>query len=145
MKAVLQRVQQSSVTVDGEVISSIHQGLLILLGIEQDDTLENVLLLCKKIANLRIFEDDQGKMNLSVLDINGEVLVISQFTLMANTQKGNRPSFVKAASPEIAQPLIAQFCNVLREYGIPVKEGIFGAHMMISLVNDGPVTIWLEN
>lgn len=145
MKAVLQRVQQSSVTVDGEIISSIHQGLLILLGIEQDDTPENVLPLCKKIANLRIFEDDQGKMNVSVLDINGEVLVISQFTLMANTQKGNRPSFVKAASPEIAQPLIAQFCSVLREYGIPVKEGIFGAHMLVSLVNDGPITIWLEN
>lgn len=145
MKAVLQRVQQSSVTVDGEVVSSIHQGLLILLGIEQEDTSENVLLLCKKIANLRIFEDDRQKMNLSVLDVQGEVLVISQFTLMANTQKGNRPSFVKAAPPEIAQPLIAQFCSELRSYGIPVKEGVFGAHMMVSLVNDGPVTIWLEN
>lgn len=145
MKAVLQRVQQSSVSVDGEVISSIHQGLLILLGIEQEDTMGNVLPLCKKIANLRIFEDDQQKMNVSILDVQGEALVISQFTLMANTQKGNRPSFVKAAPPEIAQPLIAQFCSVLRNYGIAVKEGVFGAHMMVSLVNDGPVTIWLEN
>ncbi|HAF60922.1 MAG TPA: D-tyrosyl-tRNA(Tyr) deacylase [Anaerolineaceae bacterium] len=145
MKALLQRVSQSSVAVDGQLISAVKQGLLVLLGVEQDDSSENVLALSKKIANLRIFEDKQGKMNLSVMDIQGEILVISQFTLMANTHKGNRPSFVKAAPPEIAQPLIAEFCGKLRECGLTVKEGVFGAHMLVSLVNDGPVTIWLEN
>ncbi|MHB8806407.1 MAG: D-aminoacyl-tRNA deacylase [Anaerolineaceae bacterium] len=145
MKAVLQRVSHSSVTVDKQVISSINKGLLVLLGIEKRDTVENAKALCKKIANLRIFEDAQEKMNLSILDIQGEVLVISQFTLMANTQKGNRPAFVDAAPPEIAKPLIEDFCARLREYGVTVQQGIFGAHMMVELVNDGPVTIWLEN
>lgn len=145
MKALLQRVSHSSVSVDDQEISSIGKGLLILLGIEKEDTAENAAVLCKKIANLRIFEDAQEKMNLSVSDIRGEVLVISQFTLMANTKKGNRPSFVDAAPPEEAKPLIKFFCETLREYGPSVKEGIFGAHMLVELVNDGPVTIWLEN
>ena len=145
MKAVLQRVSHSSVTVDKQVISSIDKGLLVLLGIEKKDTVENAKTLCKKIANLRIFEDTQEKMNLSILDIQGKVLVISQFTLMANTQKGNRPAFVDAAPPEIAKPLIENFCEMLREHGLTVEEGIFGAHMMVELVNDGPVTILLEN
>lgn len=145
MKALLQRVSHSSVTIDQQVISSIGKGLLVLLGIENSDKAENVPALCKKIANLRIFEDAQEKMNLSVLDIKGEVLVISQFTLMANTKKGNRPSFVDAAPPEYAKPHIKFFCETLRGYGLSVKEGIFGAHMLVDLVNDGPVTIWLEN
>jgi len=145
MKAVLQRVSHSSVTVDKQLISSINKGLLVLLGIEKRDTVENAKALCKKIANLRIFEDTQEKMNLSILDIQGEMLVISQFTLMANTQKGNRPAFVDAAPAEIAKPLIEDFCKILREYGLTVKEGIFGTHMMVELVNDGPVTILLED
>ena len=144
MKAVLQRVSHSSVSVDGKEISSIGKGLLILLGIEKEDTAENAAVLCKKIANLRIFEDTQEKMNLSVLDISGEALVVSQFTLMANTKKGNRPSFIDAAPPEIAEPLVGVFCQKLGEFGIPVRQGVFGAHMLIDLVNDGPVTILLE-
>lgn len=145
MKALLQRVSQSSVSVDNQIISSIENGLLVLLGIEKEDTPAQAAALCKKIANLRIFEDDQDKMNLSIMDVHGEILVISQFTLMANTKKGNRPSFVDAAPPEIAKPLIRVFCNTMQEYGIPVKEGVFGAHMQVALINDGPVTIWLEN
>ena len=145
MKALLQRVSQSSVTVDGELISSTRSGLLILLGIEKEDTSEKAEALAKKIAHLRIFDDEQGKMNLSVMDVGGEVLVISQFTLMANTKKGNRPSFIDAAPPAIAKPLIRDFCQGMQTYGLEVSEGVFGAHMMVSLINDGPVTIWLEN
>ncbi len=144
MKAVLQRVSHSSVSVDGQEISSIGKGLLILLGIENKDTSESAASLCKKIANLRIFEDAQGKMNLSILDIKGDALVVSQFTLMADTKKGNRPSFINAAPPEIAEPLVELFCQQLGQLGIPVRQGIFGAHMLIDLVNDGPVTILLE-
>ncbi len=145
MKALLQRVSQSSVTVDGELISSTRSGLLILLGIEKEDTAEKAVALAKKIAHLRIFDDEQGKMNLSVMDVGGEVLVISQFTLMANTKKGNRPSFIDAAPPAIAKPLIREFREGMQSYGLEVSEGVFGAHMMVSLINDGPVTIWLEN
>jgi len=145
MKALLQRVSYSSVTVNQQIVSSIGNGLLVLLGVENDDTAENATTLCKKITNLRIFEDAQGKMNLSVLDTHGEVLVISQFTLMANTKKGNRPSFIAAAPPDIAKPLINNFCESLKGYGLKVSEGVFGAHMMVELVNDGPVTIWLDN
>ncbi|NMC29313.1 MAG: D-tyrosyl-tRNA(Tyr) deacylase [Pelolinea sp.] len=145
MKAVLQRVAHSSVSIEGQMISSIGKGLLILLGIEREDGIEKAQALSKKIVHLRIFEDAQEKMNLSVLDIQGEVLVISQFTLMADAQKGNRPSFVKAAPPEIAKPLIEEFCRNLHGYGLTVKQGVFGAHMAVDLLNDGPVTIWLEN
>jgi D-tyrosyl-tRNA(Tyr) deacylase len=145
MKALLQRVSHSSVTVNQQIVSSIGNGLLVLLGVENSDTVENATALCKKIANLRIFEDAQDRMNLSLLDIQGEILVISQFTLMANTKKGNRPSFIDAAPPERARPLIKSFCETLTGYGLTVREGIFGAHMVVNLVNDGPVTIWLEN
>jgi D-tyrosyl-tRNA(Tyr) deacylase len=144
MKAVLQRVSHSSVSVDDRLISSIGRGLLILLGIENDDTVEKAKILCKKIANLRIFEDELNKMNISALDIHGEMLVISQFTLMADSRKGNRPSFINAAPPAIAQPLIDEFCNILRDYGLTVQQGVFGAHMAVELLNDGPVTILLE-
>ncbi|HOJ01625.1 MAG TPA: D-aminoacyl-tRNA deacylase [Anaerolineaceae bacterium] len=144
MKAVLQRVSHSSVSVDDRLISSIGRGLLILLGIENDDTVEEAKILCKKIANLRIFEDELNKMNISALDIHGEMLVISQFTLMADTRKGNRPSFINAAPPAIAQPLIDEFCNILRDYELTVQQGVFGAHMAVELLNDGPVTILLE-
>ena len=145
MKAVLQRVAHCTVHVKEQCISSIGKGLLIFLGIEREDTLEKAKPLCKKIANLRIFEDEQGKMNLSIMDISGEIMVVSQFTLLADTQKGNRPSFIKAAPPEIAKPLIEEFCEQLQGYGLLVKQGLFGAHMQVELLNDGPVTIWLEH
>lgn len=144
MRAVIQRVNHGQVSVAGEMIARIELGLVILLGIGPEDTREKADLLAKKIAQLRIFEDDQGKMNLSVLDVKGEAIVVSQFTLYADTRKGNRPSFVNAAPPDLAKPLVDHFTSALQNLGVPTQTGEFGAHMLVSLENDGPVTIWLE-
>jgi D-tyrosyl-tRNA(Tyr) deacylase len=144
MRALIQRVSQASVTVDQQTISSIGNGLLILLGIGHDDGEEQTRFLADKVANLRIFDDEQGKTNLSVMDVKGEAIVVSQFTLYANTQKGRRPSFIEAARPEVAEPLVERFVELLRGHGIPTQTGEFGAHMNVEIHNDGPVTIWLE-
>ncbi len=144
MKAVIQRVAKGSVTVAGQRVAEIGRGLVILLGIGPNDGEENARALARKIALLRIFEDDQGKMNLSVLDVHGAAVVVSQFTLYADTRKGNRPAFTDAAPPDLARPLCDRFVQLLREQGVPVQEGEFGAHMMVEIINDGPVTIQLE-
>ena len=130
---------------DGRVTADINKGLVILLGVGPDDNEEKSAALAKKIAQLRILEDGEGKMNYSLLDTGGSAVVVSQFTLFADTHKGNRPSFAKAAPPEIASPLVDHFVGQLRTFGIPVQTGEFGAHMLVALENDGPVTIWLEN
>lgn len=144
MRAVVQRVSRASVTVDENVVSAIGPGLLVLLGVAEGDTEAEADWLAHRIANLRIFADAEGKMNLSVQDIAGQVLTVSQFTLCANTRKGFRPSFVPAAAPEIAEPLVERFIEGVRAEGVPVEAGVFGAHMEVELVNDGPVTIWLD-
>ena len=145
MKAVIQRVKHASCTVEGKVIGKIGQGFLIFLGVAKGDTQEDLQYLVKKISGMRIFEDEQGKMNLALSDIGGEALVISQFTLLADTKKGNRPSFGGAALPEEAIPFYEQFIRELRAKDIPVETGEFGADMEIALVNDGPVTIVMES
>lgn len=146
MRVVVQRVSQASVTIEGVEKSRIQWGLLILLGIEQDDTTEDIDWLCKKVTALRIFSDEAGLMNKSVQDIEGEMVVVSQFTLHASTKKGNRPSFIRAARPEIAIPLYEQFVEKLRqESSRPVFTGEFGADMKVSLINDGPVTILMDS
>jgi len=145
MKAVIQRVSRASVTVDGRLISRIGTGLLVLLGVEEGDTRENALAMAKKTAAMRIFRDENDKMNLSVRDCAGEAIVVSQFTLCADTRKGNRPSFIGAAAPEIAAPLVDLFAESMREQGVPTQQGLFGADMKVELLNDGPVTILLEN
>lgn len=146
MRVVIQRVSEASVTVEGNTISSIGRGLLVLVGIESCDNESDIVWLTAKIAGLRIFADLDDKMNLGVCDIDGEILVISQFTLHASTKKGNRPSFLKAASPEIAEPLYRQFCEALETKLVkPVGRGIFGADMKVALVNDGPVTILIDS
>ena len=144
MRALLQRVSHASVTVDGQIISEIGKGLLILLGVDHGDGEEQVQFLAEKVANLRIFEDEQGKTNLSVLDVKGEALVVSQFTLYADVRKGRRPSFTDAALPEVAAPLVDRFVELLRGLGVPTQTGKFGEHMLVEINNDGPVTIWLE-
>ena len=144
MRALIQRVSQASVTVDQQIISRIGKGLLILLGVGHGDGDEQARFLAEKTATLRIFEDEQGKTNLSVLDVNGAAIVVSQFTLYANTQKGRRPSFIDAALPDVAEPLVNRFVELLREQGVPTQTGKFGAHMEVEIHNDGPVTIWLE-
>ena len=144
MKAVLQRVSRGSVTVEGQIIAEIGKGLVILLGVEPDDTIKDAENLASKIAMLRIFEDDAGKMNLSCLDVKGEAIVVSQFTLLADTSRGRRPSFIGAAKPEIAEPLCDYFIKKLGELGIPTQSGKFGAHMLVSIENNGPVTILLD-
>ncbi|TFG72551.1 MAG: D-tyrosyl-tRNA(Tyr) deacylase [Anaerolineales bacterium] len=144
MRAVVQRVRQASVAVEGQVVGEIGQGLLVLIGVGQQDTQKEALWLAHKIANLRIFSDAEGKMNLSVKSIDGAILVISQFTLYGNIHKGFRPSFVDAAAPEIAEPLITDFIAALQSEEVPVESGIFRADMQVSLINDGPVTILME-
>jgi D-aminoacyl-tRNA deacylase len=144
MRALIQRVKSGKVTVDNRTVAEIAQGLVILLGIGQGDNEEKAGFLAEKIATLRIFEDDEGKFNLSILDKGGAVIVVSQFTLFADTRKGRRPSFAEAAPPEVAAPLVEKFTNVLRARGISSQTGIFGAHMVVEIENDGPVTIWLE-
>lgn len=146
MRVLIQRVSQASVTIEGTVKSSIENGLLILLGIENADDVSDIEWLCRKISQLRIFDDQAGVMNKSVMDINGGLLVISQFTLHANTKKGNRPSYIKAAKPDVSIPLYEQFLLQLsitaqRE----VQSGEFGADMKVALINDGPVTIWIDS
>lgn len=145
MKAVIQRVLQSSVTIDQKIVAQIEQGLLVLVGIEDADTKEDIDWLTSKIANLRIFGDENQVMNLSVKDIKGEMLVVSQFTLHALTKKGNRPSYIKAARPEIAVPLYESFVQQMEiELGKKVQTGQFGADMKVALINDGPVTIIID-
>jgi len=146
VKIVIQRVKQASVEIDGRIKSAINQGLLVLLGIEEADDEKDADWLVAKLVNLRIFDDANGVMNRSVLDIGGEVLVVSQFTLHASTRKGNRPSYIKAACPEQAVPLYAYFCKQTESMlGKPVQTGEFGAMMQVSLVNDGPVTILIDS
>jgi D-tyrosyl-tRNA(Tyr) deacylase len=145
MKAVIQRVSQSSVTIDNKIVAEIQKGLLVLIGIEEADTQEDSVWLTSKIANLRIFADENEVMNLSLKDIDGEIIVVSQFTLHALTKKGNRPSYIKAAKPEIAIPLYENFITQMElEIGKKVHTGQFGADMKVALINDGPVTIIMD-
>ena len=145
MRLVIQRVKQASVTVDGNRVSEIGQGLLVLTGVSHSDTLFDARFLAGKTARLRIFEDDAGKMNRSVQDIDGAVLAVSQFTLYGDCAKGNRPSFIDAAPPEQGESLFNEFVDALKELDVPVRTGIFGADMKVELLNDGPVTIPLES
>ncbi|MCD7938439.1 MAG: D-tyrosyl-tRNA(Tyr) deacylase [Tannerellaceae bacterium] len=146
MKVVIQRVQHSSVTIDNKVTACIKGGLLILIGIEDTDNQEDIDWLSKKIVNLRIFDDEKGIMNHSVIDIAGDILVVSQFTLHASTKKGNRPSYIKASKPEIAIPIYEAFCKeISKQMGKPVQTGTFGADMKVELLNDGPVTILIDS
>ena len=146
MKIVLQRCSKAEVRIDGEVAGKIGLGIVVLVGITHSDTRENADFLAKKVAGMRVFEDAEGKMNLSLAEVGGQILSISQFTLYGNARKGNRPSFVEAARPEIAEPLYDYFNQVLREqYGLTVETGRFGANMQVDFVNDGPVTIIVEN
>lgn len=145
MRAVIQRVKHASVTIEGRVKSSIQQGLLILVGIEDSDSNEDIEWLCKKIVGLRIFDDENGIMNKSILDIQGQILVVSQFTLMASYKKGNRPSYIRAAKPEISIPLYEAFCKEITTLlGKEIGTGEFGADMKVELLNDGPVTICMD-
>ena len=144
MKALLQRVTHASVSIAGDCVGSIRQGIVLLLGIGYEDGPEQIEKLCQKVCKLRIFDDEEGVMNRSLLDIGGEALVVSQFTLMANCRKGNRPSFVKAGAPAHAEQIWNGFNDALRAQGLEVKEGRFGSHMRVRLANDGPVTIILD-
>ena len=146
MRVLIQRVSEANVKIDQVEYSRISKGMLVFVGIENDDTEEDIDYLCKKILNLRIFDDEEGVMNESVLQKENEIMVISQFTLHANTRKGNRPSYIKAAKPEIAIPIYEKFCQQLElQSGIEIKTGEFGADMKVSLINDGPVTIWIDS
>ena len=146
MRTLIQRVQHAPVTIDGQLKSKIGKGLLVLVGIEDRDTQEDIEWLCKKIANLRIFDDENGVMNRSVVETEGEVMVVSQFTLHASTKKGNRPSYIHASKPDIAIPMYEAFCAEMGlQIGKEVQTGTFGADMKVELVNDGPVTIWIDS
>ena len=145
MRALIQRVSRASVHVDGKEIASIGQGFLVLLGVADEDGEAETAWLARKIAGLRLFEDDAGKMNLGLADVGGAVLAVSQFTLYGDARKGRRPSFTRAASPAQAEELYDRFCTLLAAEGVPVEKGVFQAHMEVTLVNDGPVTLWLEH
>ena len=144
MRIVVQRVSQARVTVEDQVIAEIGPGLVLLVGISPTDGNEQARYLVEKIVNLRIFEDQEGKMNRSLLDVGGSAIVVSQFTLYADTRKGRRPSFTDSAHPSIAEPLVERFAAILDELGVPTQSGEFGAHMLVDIANDGPVTILLE-
>ncbi len=144
MRALVQRVSSAKVLIEEKIVASIGNGLVILLGIGHQDTAEHALALAGKIAHLRIFEDAEGKFNLSLLDVSGEAIVVSQFTLFGDTRKGRRPSFIEAARPEVAAPLVEKFIKNMKSLGIKTQSGIFGAHMLVEINNDGPVTIWMD-
>ena len=146
MRVLIQRVKEASVTVDNKVISLIHNGLLVFVGITDDDNREDILWLTKKIANIRLFDDENGIMNHSVIESGGDILAVSQFTLMASTKKGNRPSYIKAAKPDISVPLYEEFCSEMEiAVNKPIGRGVFGADMKVRLLNDGPVTIFIDS
>jgi D-tyrosyl-tRNA(Tyr) deacylase len=144
LRLLLQRVKYGRVTIDGVILAEIGPGMVILLGIGPQDGEEQARYLVEKVANLRIYEDEQGKINRSIREVGGGAMVVSQFTLYADTRKGRRPSFTEAAPPEIAAPLVKRFAELLVEQGIPTQTGEFGAHMLVEIANDGPVTIWME-
>ena len=144
MRVVLQRVRRGCVSVEGRPVAKIGPGVVILLGIGPEDGEQQARYLVEKIVNLRIFEDEQGKINRSLLEVGGEAIVVSQFTLYADTRKGRRPSFTEAAPPEVARPLVERFASLLALQGVPTQMGEFGAHMLVEIDNDGPVTIWME-
>lgn len=144
MRVVLQRVRQGRVSVENQVVAQIERGVVVLLGVGPQDGPEQITYLAEKIVHLRIFEDEQGKLNRSLLDIQGQAIVVSQFTLYADTRKGRRPSFTDAALPDVARPLVEAFARQLRQLGVPTQTGTFGAHMLVEIANDGPVTIILE-
>ncbi|MBB6061768.1 D-tyrosyl-tRNA(Tyr) deacylase [Thermosipho japonicus] len=145
MRAVVQRVKNAKVEVEGKTVGKIENGLLVLLGVGKDDDKKDIKYLSEKIINLRIFDDENGKMNLSLLDIKGELLIVSQFTLYGDCRKGRRPSYSESASPDIAKKLYEEFVNICKNYNLKVETGEFGAHMQVSLVNDGPVTLLLDS
>lgn len=146
MRVLIQRVKRASVTIDGELYSSINSGLLLFVGICDEDNDEDIAWLTKKIANIRLFDDENGVMNKAVTEVGGDILAVSQFTLMASTKKGNRPSYIKAARPEISIPLYEQFCSEMEiAVNKPIKRGVFGADMKVELLNDGPVTIFIDS
>lgn len=146
MRVLIQRVKEASVTVNNEIISLINSGLLVFIGITEEDDRDDILWLTKKIANIRLFDDENGVMNLSVMDAGGDILAVSQFTLMASTKKGNRPSYIKAAKPEISVPLYEEFCTEMElAVNKPIQRGVFGADMKVRLLNDGPVTIFIDS
>lgn len=144
MRVLIQRVTYGSVTVDGEITGEIGRGFVVLVGITEGDTKKEAKWLARKVAGLRVFEDQEGKMNLSLLDVGGSALVVSQFTLYGDARKGRRPSFTAAAPPKVAEPLVDYFCQQLRGHGVPVETGVFGAMMAVEIHNDGPVTLMLE-
>ena len=146
MRVLIQRVKRASVTIDGELYSSIDKGLLLFVGICDEDNDEDIAWLTKKIANIRLFDDENGVMNKAITEVGGDILAVSQFTLMASTKKGNRPSYIKAARPEISIPLYEQFCSEMEiAVNKPIKRGVFGADMKVELLNDGPVTIFIDS